>query len=217
MFKKFDTTPEKKDVDDVVEKIVSKWNSLVVNFQNTTISLCLMVQDMIKDYPDEAVKDILKKVKEHHNIKRFVSTDRIWQGMRLIRKRPDLIQFHNQNVEEREKVPEEKKPYIKKDGEIFWEFYFELAKQPLSDKTLMMIEIEGKEKKWSFRDLRTKLADTKDEQKEPLGYESKKKEKYELIKQILGICKSLTIDDLKKTIKNCKELQEEYRNSLEKK
>lgn len=202
-----DTTPLTKDMDKVVEDIVLEWNGLVNDFQNTTIKLCLMIKEMIKDFPDESVKDILKKVREHPNIKQFVSIDRIWQGMRLINKRPDLITYHNKTDEEKKAI--EDKPYIKKDGEIFWEFYFELAKQHLSDQAITMLEIEGKTDKWSFRQLRDKIQDAKEELSHPTGFEARKKEKYEVIRKIMAMIRHLPLENLRGVLTLCQEFQKE--------
>ena len=204
-----DIVPKETEIDKIVEQIVDKWNNLVRNLENTTIRMCLMINEYIKKYPDKTVKEILRRVRQHPNIRRFVSIDRIWQGMRLIRKRPDLIEYYSKSEQEKQGVPEEQKPYLKKDGEVFWEFYFELAKQPLSDNTLLMLELDGKKNQWSFRQLRNKLSEIKGEYAEPLGFETKKQEKYELIKQILAICRELPIENLRDILSLCKEFQQE--------
>jgi len=198
-----DRTPTNEQMGEVVEQIVDKWNSLVTTVQNTTIRLCLMIQDMIKDYPEATVKEVLQQVRSHPNIKRFVSIDRIWQGLRLIKRRPELIQYHHKNEEDKEKTPEQEKPYLKKDGEIFWEFYFELAKQPMSEGILVQIERQGKEEGWSFRDLRKKISEAKDEiSDEPTN---SKNEKYELIKQLIAVCRNLKVENVRGVLSLAKE------------
>jgi len=206
---KTDITPLNKDVDEVVESIVSKWNELVTVVQNTTIGLCLMIKEMTKDYPDDTIKDVLIKVKQHPNIKRFVSIDRIWQGMRLINKRNDLIEYMAMEPEAKQELSEEKKPYLKKDGEIFWEFYFELAKQPMSDQTIMMLELDGKNENWSFRQLREKIQEIKEETDQPLGYADNRREKGELLKKIIAISKVLPVDRLRGILTLCQDFQKE--------
>ena len=206
---KTDITPLNKDVDEVVEKIVSKWNELVTVVQNTTIGLCLMIKEMTIDYPDDTIKDVLTKVKQHPDIKRFVSIDRIWQGMRLIKKRTDLIEYMGMKPEDKQVLSEEKKPYLKKDGEIFWEFYFELAKQPMSDQTIMMLELDGKSQSWSFRQLREKIQEIKEETDQPLGYSDNRKEKGELLKKIIGVCRVLPVDRLRGVFTLAQDFQKE--------
>lgn len=203
--------PPVENEDVVVEQIVNKWNELVTVVQNTTIGLCLMIKGLTKDYPDDTVKDILKKVRSHPNIKKFVSIDRIWQGMRLINKRPDLIEYNNMPEEKKQLIPDRDKPYLKKDGEIFWEFYFELAKQPLSDGAITMLEVEGKDNKWSFRELREKIQECKDELSHPGAFENRKVEKQELIKKIAGICKALPVERLRGVLTLCEDFQKEDR------
>lgn len=200
--------PTKKDINNVVEQIVDKWNELVTVVQNTTIGLCLMIKEMTKDYPQDTIKEILEKVKKHPDIKKFVSIDRVYQGLRLIRHRKDLIEYMNKSDEEKKQVPEEDKPYIKEDGDIFWEFYFELAKQNLSNNSLIMLEQEGKREKWSYRQLKEKIQETKEELNNPLGYESKKAEKSGLIKQITGICRGLNVEKLRGVLTLCKDFKE---------
>jgi len=204
-----DRTPLTKEINQVVNDIVIQWNNLVKNFQNTTIQLCLMVQDMLKDYPDESVKEILKKVKTHPNIKRFVSIDRIWQGLRLIKRRPELIEYNSLAEEKKEELPIEKKPYIKKDGEIFWEFYFELEKQPFSQGVTAQIEQQGKEEQWSFRQLRDHIQDTKEMMNHPGEFETRKKEKFENIKKINAIMRQLPIEKIRGILTLCQDFQKD--------
>jgi len=201
-----DNTPLESQINKVVEEIVIKWNGVVTNFQNATITLCLVVKDLLKDYPEQSVREILKKVKSHPNIKRLVSVDRIRQGLRLMKKRPELVEY--------QMLPEDKRssyskapPYVKKDGEIFWEFYLELAKHPISDGLMSTLEQKGIMNKWTYRELKQNISESLDELKDPLGYEIKKKEKYELIKSINSIMKEMTPDNLNKVLELCKEIQ----------
>jgi hypothetical protein len=200
--------PNAEAIDNIVENIVSKWNELVDVVQNTTIGLCLMIREMVKQYPEESVKEILQKVRAHPNIKRFVSVDRIWQGLRLMRQRPELIEYQRLPPQEKESLPEEEKPYLKKDGEIFWEFYFELAKQPLNEGVITLLERQGKEEKWTYRELKNKIQSAKDEIVDGGAFENKQKEKFELIRGIAGMLKSMQVDNIRKVNTYCKELTE---------
>lgn len=206
---------QNKEAQKIADEIVVKWNKIVKNFQNTTIKLCLMIQNMLKDYPNETIKDILKRVRKHPDIKKFVSIGRIWQGMRLIRNRSDLIKYHTMDEDERKELSKDDKPYLKDDGEIFWEFYFELAKQPLSDQTLTMLELEGKKEGWSYRELKQKISEVKQENLEPGAYEVKKKVKGELMKKINGICKELKVKQINKILNLCEKLKNGNQNKEE--
>ena len=186
-----------KTEDEIVEEIVVNWNRMVTKVQNATIDLSLMVKKLTKDRPDETIKDIFKKVREHPNIKMFVSLDRIWQGLRLINKRPELIEYHNLDEDQKNNLPEDRKPYLKKDGEVFWEFYFELAKQNLNEGILVQIEQEGKREGWSFRTLRSKLQEIKDEITNPGAYVSERAEKSELIGKIMVSVRKLPVEELR--------------------
>ncbi len=196
---------DENQINEVVETIVDKWNNLVEDVENTTIKLCTMINDMVKDYPQETTKNILQKVKQHPNVKRFVSLDRIWQGMRLIKRRPELLEYHQKSEEEKKQTSEEEKPYVKSDGRVFWEFYFELAKQPLSEGTIEQIEQDAKEEKWSFRDLRQNLKELKEQSEQPLGHETTKKEKQELIREITGMLKEFSVEQLRGIKTFCQE------------
>lgn len=198
-----------KDVSGVVEDIVHKWNEMVIDLQNTTIRICLMIQETLKDFPEETIKDILNKVKTHPDIKQFVSIDRIWQGMRLVNRRPDIISFGDKSDEEKNLMDFKKKPYLKKDGEIFWEFYFELEKAPFNQLTKEMLELEGKKDLWSFRELRRQIQDKKDELSLPhLSLEAKQL-KCELIKQISGMIRGFDLSKLRDAKKLLEALQKQ--------
>lgn len=183
-----------------VEYIVTKWNEMVTNMQNTTISMCLLIKERMQDYPNVTVKEILAEVKTHPNIKRFVSIDRIWQGLRLVHNRPDVIDYHKKSDEER-KVSN--KPYTKPDGEVFWEFYFELEKAPFDPLRREMLEKEGKSELWSFRELKNKIQELKDDQLAPSGRDilTRRKEKWLLLKQTNAILQTLSLEKLKDAYK----------------
>ncbi len=156
-------TVQSKGHSEVVEKIVIEWNNHVNLVQNNTIKLCVMISELTKEFPKESVKDILNDVKQHPNIKRFVSIDRIWQGMRLINRRPELIDFVSKSDKEKDEMSVQQMPYIKKDGEVFWEYYFELEKHGLNPLERDIIEKEGKSEGWTCKQLREKIQDKKDE------------------------------------------------------
>jgi len=192
----------------LVETIVKEWNDIVNTMQNTTIRLCLKIKEILKDHPQETVKDILRMVSEHPNIKKFVSIDRIWQGMRLVKNRPDLIDYVERTEEEREALDFKNKPYLKKDGEVFWEFYFELEKAPIGDMRRQMLEVDGKENLWSFRELRRNIQDVKDELASPNGeIQARKRAKIELLKQTMAILRTLSVEKLSLALTSLREIQ----------
>jgi hypothetical protein len=196
-------------ITDAVEEIVEKWNAVIKNFENTTITLCMMIKERLKDCPDESVKEILQRVKKHPNIKRFVSVDRIWQGMRLIKERPELIQYHNMDAEARTAVSESQTPYMKQDGTINWEFYFQLVKQKLSPGVLQALEMEGKSEGWSVRQLKQKIEEARDEMEHPGEFETRRKEKHELIRKVLAIMRQLPVENIRRVYTFAQDLQKE--------
>ncbi len=192
----------------LVEEIVKEWNGIVSTMQTPTIRLCLKIKEILKDHPQDTIKGILKMVSEHPNIKKFVSIDRIWQGMRLVKNRPDLIEFVEKSEEEKEGLDFKNKPYLKKDGEVFWEFYFELEKAPIGDMRRQMLEVDGKENLWSFRDLRRNIQDVKDELISPNGdLQTRKRLKNELLKQIIGILREFSVEKLNVSLTKLKEIK----------
>lgn len=202
--------------DELVEQIVNTWNTVVENFQNTTLSLSLMINEKLAQYPDASVKEILEKVKSHPRIKRFVSLDRIWQGVRLLKSRPEIVEYVKaQSEEERKVIAEKNNLYLKKDGDLFVEYYFEIAKQPLNDGILVQIEQEGVNEKWSYRDLRKKLQEVKDEMASPGAYISSKEEKRDLLKLINIEIRMLQPDQLREILKKIRSLKEGYRQGKE--
>ena len=204
---KRDNTLGSREMDVIVDDIVNKWNSIISGFENTTISLCMMINETLNKYPKETITEILGKVKTHPSIKKFVSIDRIWQGMRLVKNKPELIQYHLKDVEAKKAVPEAERPYLKKDGEIFWEFYFELEKRPLSGAVKQMMEQEAKTEQWSYRDLRNKLFEYKDEMEHPGAFEERKLQKNESIKSVINVCKALSLENVKKVLDYARNIQ----------
>lgn len=187
--------------DKVVEEIVVKWNEMVVTIQNTTINLCSMIKDMLNKYPKDTIKDIVDKVKRHPEIKGFVSIERIWQGMRLIERKPQLLEFSKKTEKERGEIEYKEKPYLKKDGEIFWEFYFEIQKSPLNDLEKEMLEVEGKKELWSYRALKDKIQERRDELELPTLDIARRQEKKEMIRTVVGILKDMPLEKIRDAIR----------------
>lgn len=187
--------------DRIASEIVIKWNNMVVTIQNTTINLCSMIKDMLDTYPKDTIKDIVDKVRKHPEIKGFVSIERIWQGMRLIDRKPKLLEFNKKTETEKKEVEYKDKPYLKKDGEIFWEFYFEIQKSPLNDLEKEMLEVEGKKELWSYRKLRDKIQERREELEYPALDITRKQEKKELIRTAVGILKDMPLEKVRDAVK----------------
>jgi len=179
---------------EAVDKIVIEWNDIVTHFENSTIAFCKKISKILKNYPDESVKGILKKVNKHPDIKKTISIHRIWQGLRLINKRPDLIEYM-ENDEYKDEAAEHELPYIKKDGNIFWEFYFELYKYNLNDGVRTILEQKGKREHWSYRDLKQEIRIARDEIE--LTTEEEKKEYKLLRRKAIAIITKFRLNELK--------------------
>ena len=168
-----------------VNLIVEEWNKLATNIENTTISFAITVDRILKKYPEDSAKSIIKKVSEHPNIKRAVSVDRAWAGLRLIRNRPEVIEYANSTPEEKESM---EKPVLKQDGNVNYEFYIELYKHKVDEGVRIALEEKAKEESWSYRRLLDEIRRAKD--KTELNTEETRFEKSKLIREIAGILKS---------------------------
>jgi len=185
-----------EEQDQVVEKIVVEWNKHVDLVQNQTIKLCLLIKEMTHDLPKESVKNILNEVKQHPNIKRFVSIDRIWQGMRLISRRPELIDYVEMNEEKKKELSVQQTPYIKKDGEVFWEYYFELEKHNITPLDRDIIEKTGKEEGWTCKQLREQIQQKRDQMASTGDTYIKNQIKNEKVFKCIAIIKSLSYEKI---------------------
>jgi len=196
----------------LVEDIVEKWNILIENVQNLTIQLCLYIKEQMKEYDSASITEVMNEVKKHPKIKRFVSIDRIWQGMRLIERRPDVIQYMISPEDVKETVEDEKKPILKKDGDVFIEAYFELEKSPLPPLERDMLEIDAKENNWSYRELKNAIKQRIEEKKNPgKDWYKLQQARENYISEIIAIVKSMPTEKLPNIIS----LLESYRKQNE--
>ena len=205
-----------QDKSKLVEDIVNRWNSLVEGVQNLTISLCLYIKESMKDYPSESIKEVMDRVKKHPNIKKFVSTDRIWQGMRLLERRPDVIEYMlSPEQVKQDRFDEEKTPILKKDGEVFIEAYFELEKSPLPRNERDILEIDARENNWSYRELKEAIRKRTDELKNPgSDWTELRLQRDSLISQIITVVKSMPIEKLPNVLKILESYKKQNENDL---
>lgn len=204
-----DNTPLKKDMDKIVEDIVVQWNSMVLGFQNTSIALGMMIKERLKNYPNESQIEIMKRVRNHPNIKRFVSVGRIYHSTRMLDAFPEVEMFYKAaNQEEKNELVKKYNMPVKEDGHISGEWYMVLEKSGLSMPVARMLSDEGIQNKWSIRELIKNCNDKRFEMENPLGYESRKKAKYELIRDINKILKEMEVDRLRGVLNFCKEFSQ---------
>ena len=166
------------DQDKLVEVLVNKWNSVVTLMENQTIMFSKMVLKALEGQSDKAIADVVQKIKDHPDLKLTISRDRIWQGIRLIKARPDLIEAPDLNSEL------DKEVYRKKDGTKFYEFYFELYKHNMPEGMRKYFETLGIGRNWTVRALRENIADYKEDKHTPQEQwrEQKRKDMQEIIK-----------------------------------
>jgi hypothetical protein len=129
-----------------------------------------------------------------------------------IERRPDVIQYMLSSENNKNEVDDEKKPILKKDGEVFIEAYFELEKSPLPPIERDMLEHDAKENNWSYRELKEAIKNRIEETRNP-GTDwyqlQEAREKY--ISEIIAIIKSMPTEKLPNIIK----LLESYRKQNE--
>jgi hypothetical protein len=187
--------------DKLVDQIVDSWNKIVVQAENQTIKFAVILNEMISTYPEETAKEIIKRVKEHPNIRSSMSVDRIYQGWRLVKNRPDLPKYILEYTPEQlAALPEDQKPILKKDGYVAVEHYFELYKRPhLIDEGLKTyMEMEAKKNQWTVAQLKKKIDEATLELKEP--FEKVRLEKKNQIARAIVLLRMLDVEELKETI-----------------
>lgn len=184
-----------EEQDKIVKALVDTWNSIITEYENKTILFALRVKKLLAGYPDKTIQEIVEKVRTHPDLKqRAHSKDRIMQGLRLVRERPDLITYKNMPKKTKDDIPLKDKPYLKRDGGIFWEFYFQMYKYNIDSGLRKELEEKGKKGLWSSRKLKTEVGKLLEEKREP--YTRRRLQKGNLIKEIVIMMRDLEPDDL---------------------
>lgn len=178
---------------ELVLQIVNEWNSVLTGFENNTIEFCLRVNKVLGKYSELIAKDIILKVSKHPELKRGISVDRAWAGLRLIKNRPDVIEYYKTTPSERGKFSDD--PVLKQDGNINFEFYLELYKYKLDEGIRANLESQAKEDGWSYRRLIQEIRGVKE--KIELTTDEQKVVKMNYIREIIGFLKSKNITELR--------------------
>lgn len=180
-----DPTPEERKIAD---NIVNGWNSIVTNFENQTIKFVQIVNKYLNQRGHDSVTRIMRTVYSNPQMKRTVSVRRIWQGLRLVNKRPELLAYHEQGQQPQGKI------YLKPGGEVNWEFYFELYRYQLNDAEREDFEKKGVERGWSTQVLRKAIQAYK-KKNQPIDADLKLKETF--ISEIKHLLHALPEERLK--------------------
>ena len=176
--------------EEIVQKIVDEWNNLVTKVESGTIAFCLKVQKTLKKYPDKTAKEIIQDVSNHPDLVKSISLDRAWAGLRLIKKRPDVIEYSKANLEERKNL---ESPVLKQDGEVNYEFYIELYKHHIDEGIRSNLEAKAIKDDWSYRRLLDEIKKTKNPELDLEEITEKRK----LIREIAGILSSKNLKFIK--------------------
>lgn len=181
--------------DGLVEEFVNEWLTIVNDYENKTIIFALKIKRLLKHYPQNTAAEIFRRFANHPAIKKTItSAARVKQGFDLIEERPDLVEWINKSEEDKKVIPFENKPYLKRNGMVFWEFYFEMYKYRLDPGIRCNLEQNGKENVWSKRKLVHEIHEMIDEKREPHAYT--RHQKSILIKEINIMLKDLSEQDL---------------------
>ena len=204
----------------VVEALVQEWNQIIEDYENKTIMFSIKVMELMKGYPDKTISEIIEKVRNHPKLLQPAhSKDRIMQGVRLIKERKDLIEWKEKTIEEQKALPFIEKPYRKRDGKIFWEFYFQLYKYDMDPGIRAQLEEDGKQDLWSVRKLKSEIGKIMEEKRDPNT--ARRFKKRDEIREIVIMLKCLEPQDLimiKEVIKEQFNIKlEGYRQWLNKK
>ena len=178
---------------ELVDSLVKSWNLIVEDYENKTIMFALKVQELMRGYPEKTISAVIDKVRNHPDLKNSASKDRIMMGIRLINNRPDLIEWQTKPKEEIAEMTFDDKPYRKRDGTIFWEFYFELYKYNIVGKQKELEDL-GKQEMWSVRKLVQEIQKVRQEWAEPnkrVGLQ-----KHALIRELVIMLRELDPQDL---------------------
>ena len=177
---------------DIAEEIVVTWNSIINRFENRTIEFCLKIKAVLERFPEENVKHIFQKVSAHPDLKKSIGLDRVWAGIRLIKKRPEVIEYYKAEEGNKDGLY---KPVLKTDGGVNFEFYLEMYKHHLDDGVRSAIEDRAKQEGWGYRRLLSEIRDTQD--KLALTTKDEQILKSVLMREILGRLRGLSLEQIK--------------------
>jgi len=195
---------------ELVDQIVVNWNSIVATYENSTIKFAVQLKELFKVYPEKTAKQIIDKVKDHPDLKPTISVDRIYQGWRLVENRPDIAKFVLEYTPKQLlELPREEQPILKRDGSVAVEHYFELYKRPGLIDESMKSHLEGEAKKnvWTVKQLKDRIRDITTDLSEP--DQKTRAEKGQLIKEILGMLRTLPVEKIRGVKKFAEEIKED--------
>jgi hypothetical protein len=199
--------------DNLVSQIVSNWNVIVLNVENSTIKFGMVLTELLSSYPETTAKEIIRRVKLHPDLKPTISTDRIYQGWRLCKNRPELARMIAEYTPKKLlELPEKDRPILKRDGTVAVEHYLELYKRPgLIDEGMKIhLEEEAKKNKWTVQQLKDKINEVTVDLKEP--QEKERIQKGELIRHIIMLLRTLDVAKLRGVKSFILELKEEEKD-----
>jgi len=186
-----------EEQDKIIVALVHIWNQIIDSFENKTIAFALRVKKLLKGYPDKTISEIIDKVRNHPDLKDpAYSKDRIMQGLRLVNSRigQNLLDWKDKPIEQKEATPFENKPYLKRDGKVFWEFYFQLNKYNFDPGIKYELIDKGKKELWSSRKLKKEIGKIMEEKREPNTL--RRFQKKDLIQEIVVMLRDLQPIDL---------------------
>lgn len=182
--------------DEIVNALVKEWNGIIEEYEHKSIKFAFKVKELLKGCPESTIKEIMEKVKNHPDIKVSASKTRIVEGLRVIETFPKLQWWSSLTPEQKAVVPYADKPYLKRDGSVLYEFYFELVRYKMDPGIVHELADKGKNDLWSCRKTRTEVNRYLDSTRDPSSF--RRRQKQVMIKELIIIMKDLQPDDLTK-------------------
>jgi hypothetical protein len=183
-----------EEEDKVIDQWVKEWNDVVIGFESSTLKFCQRLNEFLQQFPFETKNNLIKRITSHPNIKRSLSPLRIYQNVKLLENRPDILDA----VERTGSRENKKNYYYKKDGSLFTEFYIELYanRHNIPSDVAKSLELKGIENKWTYRELVDEIHKAKEEYN--LTPDTDRWEKAKVMKEIIASLRGLSLENVKR-------------------
>jgi hypothetical protein len=187
-----------EEQDKIVGALVFEWNHIIGDYENRTIMWAMKVQEILRGYPDQTIKAVLEKIRQHPDLRSpMQSKDRIMQGIRLVRDEPKLVQWIKMTPAQRQRVPTEDRPYVKEDETLALntEFYFLMKKWVIDPGFRGELEDRAKAEHWGTRRLIQEIQKLRQEAAEPNT--RRRLQKAQAIKDVIFMIKDLQPEQIR--------------------
>ena len=189
----------------LADAIANEWVNIETTYTNKSLIFCYKIKKTLEENPAVNAKNIAKKLSENPKVSN-ISTQRLWDNLRMMNRFPDAVEWQL-NESKRESLDE---PILKKDGNLFEEFYREISKYKLDEATRTFLVEEGKKNSWSYRQLKANISSLRDKQALEPGED--KVLRNEAVRSLISSLKDHPIKHIRHITKLVKEEQIDYEN-----